>query len=171
MLLIYSLITIISIFLLTNIFINYHIDNELQNELDIYSEVIFNIEKRFEEQDSITNSIANGINTQPKVIEEVKVLVENTYEEYLSYKLDKFSSSNMKQIDLTYLINTILADRAGALAICINNKDQQYISEIVLNHNKWYDLKNEESKSKYVRKITKPIKSIDSMYIIAYIDI
>ena len=96
MLLIYSLITIISIFLLKDIFINYHIDNELQNELDIYSEVIFNIEKRFEEQDSITNSIANGINTQPKVIEEVKVLVENTYEEYLSYKLDKFSSSNMK---------------------------------------------------------------------------
>ena len=95
MLLIYSLITIISIFLLTNIFINYHIDNELQNELDIYSEVVYNIEKRFEEQDRIANSIANGINTQPKVIEEVKVLVENTYEEYVSYKLDKFSSSNM----------------------------------------------------------------------------
>ena len=43
MLLIYSLITIVSIFLLTNIFINYQIDNQLQNELDIYSEVIFNI--------------------------------------------------------------------------------------------------------------------------------
>lgn len=171
MLLIYSLITIISIFLLTNIFINYHIDNELQNELDIYSEVIFNIEKRFEEQDSITNSIANGINTQPKVIEEVKVLVENTYEEYLSYKLDKFSSSNMKQIDLNYLINTILSDRTGALAVCINNKDKEYISEIVLNHNKWYDLKTEKDTTKYIRKITKPIKSIDSMYTIAYIDI
>ena len=171
MLLIYSLITIISIFLLTNIFINYHIDNELQNELDIYSEVIFNIEKRFEEQDSITNSIANGINTQPKVIEEVKVLVENTYEEYLSYKLDKFLSSNMKQIDLRYLINTILANRAGSLAVCINNKDKEYISEIVLNHNKWYSLKIEEDTPKYIRKITKPIKSIDSMYTIAYIDI
>ena len=170
MLLIYSLITIISIFLLKDIFINYHIDNELQNELDIYSEVIFNIEKRFEEQDSITNSIANGINTQPKVIEEVKVLVENTYEEYLSYKLDKFSSSNMKQIDLNYLINTILSDRTGALAVCINNKDKEYISEIVLNYNKWYDLKIEKDTPKYIRKITKPIKSIDSMYTIAYID-
>lgn len=171
MLLIYSLITIISIFLLTNIFINYHIDNELQNELDVYSEVIFNIEKRFEEQDSIANSIANGINTQPKVIEEVKVLVENTYEEYLSYKLDKFSSSNVRQIDLNYLIDTILSDRAGALAVCINNKDKEYISEIVLNHNKWYDLKIEKDAPKYIRKITKPIKSIDSMYTIAYIDI
>lgn len=171
MLLIYSLITIISIFLLKDIFINYHIDNELQNELDIYSEVVFNIEKRFEEQDSITNSIANGINTQPKVIEEVKVLVENTYEEYLSYKLDKFSSSNMKQIDLNYLINTILSDRTGALAVCINNKDKEYISEIVLNYNKWYDLKIEKDTPKYIRKITKPIKSIDSMYTIAYIDI
>ena len=171
MLLIYSLITIISIFLLTNIFINYHIDNELQNELDIYSEVVFNIEKRFEEQDRIANSIANGINTQPKVIEEVKVLVENTYEEYVSYKLDKFSSSNMKQIDLNYLINTILSDRTGALAVCINNKDKEYISEIVLNHNKWYDLKTEKDTTKYIRKITKPIKSIDSMYTIAHIDI
>ena len=171
MLLIYSLITIISIFLLTNIFINYHIDNELQNELDIYSEVVFNIEKRFEEQDRIANSIANGINTQPKVIEEVKVLVENTYEEYVSYKLDKFSSSNMKQIDLNYLIKTILSDRTGALAVCINNKDKEYISEIVLNHNKWYDLKTEKDTTKYIRKITKPIKSIDSMYTIAYIDI
>ena len=171
MLLIYSLITIISIFLLKDIFINYHIDNELQNELDIYSEVVFNIEKRFEEQDRIANSIANGINTQPKVIEEVKVLVENTYEEYLSYKLDKFSSSNMKQIDLNYLINTILSDRTGALAVCINNKDKEYISEIVLNHNKWYDLKTEKDTTKYIRKITKPIKSIDSMYTIAYIDI
>lgn len=171
MLLIYSLITIVSIFLLTNIFINYQIDNQLQNELDIYSEVIFNIEKRFEEQDSIANSIANGINTQPKVIEEVKILVENTYEEYLSYKLDKFLSSNMKQIDLRYLINTILANRAGSLAVCINNKDKEYISEIVLNHNKWYSLKIEENTPKYIRKITKPIKSIDSMYTIAYIDI
>lgn len=171
MLLIYSLITVISIFLLVNIFIDYHIDNELQNELDIYSEAIFNIEKRFEEQNSIANSIANGINTQPKVIEEVKMLVENTYEEYLSYKLDKFSASNMKLIDLKYLINTILADRAGALAVCINNRDKEYISEIVLNHNKWYDLKNEKSKSKHVRKITKPIKSIDSMYTVAYMDI
>lgn len=171
MLLIYSLITIISIFLLTNIFINYHIDNELQNELDIHSEVIFNIEKRFEEQDSIANSIANGINTQPKVIEEVKVLVENTYEEYLSYKLDKFSSSNIKQIDLNYLINTILSDRTSTLAVCINNKDKEYISEIVLNHNKWYKLKVEKDTPKYIRKITKPIKSIDSMYTIAYLDI
>src|SRR5699024_3870969 len=171
MLLIYSLITIVSIFLLTNIFINYQIDNQLQNELDIYSEVIFNIEKRFEEQDSIANSIANGINTQPKVIEEVKILVENTYEEYLSYKLDKFLSSNMKQIDLRYLINTILANRAGSLAVCINNKDKEYTSEIVLNHNKWYSLKIEEDTPKYIRKITKPIKSIDSMYTIAYIDI
>ena len=171
MLLIYSLITIVSIFLLTNIFINYQIDNQLQNELDIYSEVIFNIEKRFEEQDSIANSIANGINTQSKVIEEVKILVENTYEEYLSYKLDKFLSSNMKQIDLRYLINTILANRAGSLAVCINNKDKEYISEIVLNHNKWYSLKIEEDTPKYIRKITKPIKSIDSMYTIAYIDI
>lgn len=171
MLLIYSLITVVSIFLLVNIFIDYHIDNELQNELDIYSEAIFNIEKRFEEQNSIANSIANGINTQPKVIEEVKMLVENTYEEYLSYKLDKFSASNMKLIDLKYLINTILADRAGALAVCINNRDKEYISEIVLNHNKWYDLKNEKSKSKHVRKITKPIKSIDSMYTVAYMDI
>ena len=171
MLLIYSLITIVSIFLLTNIFINYQIDNQLQNELDIYSEVIFNIEKRFEEQDSIANSIANGINTQPKVIEEVKILVENTYEEYLIYKLDKFLSANRKQIDLRYLINTILANRAGSLAVCINNKDKEYISEIVLNHNKWYSLKIEEDTPKYIRKITKPIKSIDSMYTIAYIDI
>ena len=94
-----------------------------------------------------------------------------TYEEYLSYKLDKFLSSNMKQIDLRYLINTILANRAGSLAVCINNKDKEYISEIVLNHNKWYSLKIEEDTPKYIRKITKPIKSIDSMYTIAYIDI
>ena len=38
-----ALIVFLSIFLLTNIFINYQIDNQLQNELDIYSEVIFNI--------------------------------------------------------------------------------------------------------------------------------
>ena len=44
MLLIYSLITVVSIFLLTSVFISYYIENELQNELEIYSEVIFNIE-------------------------------------------------------------------------------------------------------------------------------
>ena len=171
MLLTYSLITIVSIFLLNYIFISYYVDNELQNESDIYSEVIFNIERAFEEQDNLSNSIANGINTQPEVIEEIKILVENTYEEYLNYKLDKFSSSNMKQTDLRYLINTILADREEILAVCINNKDKEYRSEIVLNHNKWYNLKLEKDISKYVRKITKPIKSIDSMYTIAYVDI
>ena len=31
----------------------------------------------------------------------------------------------MKQIDLNYLINTILSDRTGALAVCINNKDKE----------------------------------------------
>lgn len=171
MLLTYSLITIVSIYLLTYIFISYYVDNEVQNELEIYSEVIFNIEKRFEEQDSLANSIANGINTQPKVIEEVKMLVENTYEEYLSYKLDRFSSSNMKQIDLKYLINTILGDRDGILAVCINNKDREYRNEIVLNHNRWDNLKFEKGTSSYIRKISKPIKSIDSMYTIAYVDI
>lgn len=171
MLLTYSLITIVSIYLLIYIFISYYVDNEVQNELEIYSEVIFNIEKRLEEQDSLANSIANGINTQPKVIEEVRMLVENTYEEYLSYKLDRFSSSNIKQIDLKYLINTILGDREGILAVCINNKDREYRNEIVLNHNRWDNLKFEKDTSSYIRKISKPIKSIDSMYIIAYVDI
>ena len=71
MLLIYSSITIIAIFLLTAVFISYYVDNELQNELNIHSEVIFNIEKRFEEQDNISNSVINGINTQPKIIDEI----------------------------------------------------------------------------------------------------
>jgi len=171
MLLTYSLITIVSIFLLTYIFISYYIDSELQNELDIYSEVVFNIERRFKEQDSLSNAISNGINAQPKVIEEVKILVENTYEEYLSYKLERFSLTNIKQIDLRYLINTILGDREDILGVCINNKDKEYRTEIVLNHNKWYNLKLEKDTPKHIRKISKPIKSIDSMYTIAYVDI
>jgi len=171
MLLTYSLITIVSMFLLTYIFISYYIDSELQNELDIYSEVVFNIERIFKEQDIISNSISNGINAQPKVIEEVKILVENTYEEYLSYKLERFSLTNIKQIDLRYLINTILGDREDILGVCINNKDKEYRTEIVLNHNKWYNLKLEKDTPKHIRKISKPIKSIDSMYTIAYVDI
>lgn len=171
MLLIYSVITIVAIFLLTNIFINYYIDNELENELDIHSEVMFNIEKRFEEQNSISNSVANGINTQTKITDEINVLTTSTYEEYLSYKLDNFMLTNIKQIDLKYLLDTVLANRNDVLAVVINDKNKEYKNEIVMNYDKWYDLKNILDEDKYTRKITKPIKNVDSMYTIGYIDI
>lgn len=68
MLLIYSAITIVSICLLSNIFLKYYLESELQNELNIHSEMIFNIEKRFEEQDIVSTSLINGINTQKRLL-------------------------------------------------------------------------------------------------------
>lgn len=171
MLLIYSSITIIAIFLLTAVFISYYVDNELQNELNIHSEVIFNIEKRFEEQDNISNSVINGINTQPKIIDEILKLTTSTYEEYLSYKLDNFSITNTKQLDLKYLLDTMLSNRNDVLAVVINDKNKEYKNEIVLNYDKWYDIKNDPEAVKYIRKITRPIKNVDTMYTIGYIDI
>ena len=171
MLLIYSSITIIAIFLLTGVFISYYLENELQNELNIHSEVIFNIEKRFEEQDNISNSIINGINTQPKIIEEISMLTTSTYEQYLSYKLDNFSISNTKQLDLKYLLDTMLSNRGDVLAVVINDKNKEYKNEIVFNHDKWYDLKNNDESNKYIRKITKHVQNVDTMYTIGYIDI
>ena len=169
MLLIYSLITIISISLLTTVFIIYYSENELQNELNIHSEVIFNIEKRFEEQDTIGNSVINGINTQPKIIDEIVKLTTATYEEYLSYKLDNYSVAKNKQLDLRYLLDTILSNRSDALAVVISDKNKEYKNEIVLNYDKWYDTK--DNKNKYIRKITRTIKNVDTMYNIGYIDI
>lgn len=170
-LVIYSTITIIAIFLLTNVFLRYYTDNQIQNEKNIHSEVIFNIEKIFEEQERVVNSIANGINTQPKIIEEIRVLNENSYEKYLSYKLDKFSLNNIKQIDLKYLIDTVLSNRSDVLAVIINDKDNNYKTEIVLNYDKWYRYKNNSSESAYLRNISKPVKSIYSNNIVGYIDI
>ncbi|MDO7202902.1 hypothetical protein Q5M85_00070 [Paraclostridium bifermentans] len=40
----------------------------------------------------------------------------------------------------------------------------------MFKHSDWYKLKN-KLKSKYIRKITKPIKNIDSTYVIGYVDI
>lgn len=171
MLLIYTIITITSIFLLSYVFINYYIDNELQNELKIHSEVILNIEKRFEEQNSLTNSIANGINTQPGIVEEISMLVGATYEEYLNYKLDNFYISSRKNVDLKYVIDTILSNRKDSLAVVINDKNQQFKREIVLNYDKWYDIKKSTSEDIYVRKISKPIKNMDTMYTVGYIDV
>ncbi|MGL5315352.1 MAG: sensor histidine kinase [Peptostreptococcaceae bacterium] len=171
MLLIYSGITIIAIFLLANIFITYYIDNQLNNELNIHSEVILNIEKRFEDQNNISNSIANGINTQPKITDEISVLTTSTFEEYLSYKLDNLNTSNAKQLDLKYLINTILSNRNDVLAVVVNDKDKQYKTEVVLNYDKWYNIKHKQENNKNVRRITKTIKNIDSIDTIGYIDI
>ncbi|MGL5694564.1 MAG: hypothetical protein ACRCXA_10840, partial [Peptostreptococcaceae bacterium] len=71
MLLIYSAVCIISICLLSSLFLKYYTDNQVQNELNIHSEVIYNIEKRFEEQENVSNSVINGINTQSKITDEV----------------------------------------------------------------------------------------------------
>ncbi|WP_419742625.1 sensor histidine kinase [Paraclostridium dentum] len=170
MLLIYSAITIVSICLLSNIFLKYYLESELQNELNIHSEMIFNIEKRFEEQDIVSTSLINGINTQKKITDEIQMLINSTYEDYISYKLDKFSSTNVKEADLDYVVKTILSGRSDALAIIINDKNKEYVSELVFKHSDWYKLKN-KLKSKYIRKITKPIKNIDSTYVIGYVDI
>lgn len=170
MLLIYTIITITAIFLLSYIFINYYIDNELQNELKIHSEVIYNIEKRFEEQNSLTNSIVNGINTQPRIVEEISMLVGATYEEYLNYKLDNFNISNGKNVDLKYVIDTILSNRKDALAVIINDKNKQFKREIVLSYDTWYDIKGIKNDA-HIRKISKTIKNMDTMYTVGYIDI
>ncbi|MGL5506602.1 MAG: sensor histidine kinase, partial [Paraclostridium sp.] len=170
MLLIYSTITVIAIYLLTTIFLKYYVDNEIQNELNIHSELIFNIEKRFEEQNIVSNSVINGINTQKHITDEISILISSTYEDYISYKLDKFVASNTKQADLDYVLSTILSGREDALAVIINDKNREYVSEIVLKHDRWYKFKN-KIKSRYVRKITKPIKNVDSEYILGYIDI
>lgn len=171
MLLIYTVITITAIFLLSYVFINYYIDNELQNEHKIHSEVTFNIEKRFEEQNSLANSVVNGINTQPRIVEEISILVGATYEEYLNYKLDNFTVSGGKNVDLKYVIDTILSNRKDALAVVINDKNHEFKREIVLNHDTWYDIKNSKGEYPHVRKITKPIKNMDTMYTVGYIEV
>lgn len=171
MLLTYCATTIISIFLLMNILINYHIDSEIKNELNIHSEVVFNIEKRLEEQDRICESVSNGINRQPKIAEEIKILTTSKYEDYISNKLDKFNISNIKQIDLKYLVDTMLGNRDDALAVVVNDKNKEFKSEFVLNHDKWYDIKNKKGEGKYIRKITKKVNNVDTIYTIGYIDI
>ncbi len=168
MLLIYSSITIISTSLLAAVFIRYYIENELQNELNIHSEVIFSIEKILEEQDRISNSVINGINTREELISEIDVLNNSSFEEYLNYNLDRYSIYN-KQIDLKYLVNTILSNKKDALAVVIKDKDKVFRNELVLNYTKWYDKKDKNKNQ--VRKITKAIKGKDQMYTLGYIDI
>ncbi|MGL4912493.1 MAG: sensor histidine kinase, partial [Romboutsia sp.] len=147
-----------------------YIDNQFQNELNIHSEVIFNIEKSFEEQETASNSVINGINTQPNILDEINILTNSTYEEYISYKLDNYNESNVKQIDLKYLLDTILSNRNDALAVVLKDKDKEYKNEFVLKREKWYPIKNKQENA-YTRRITKPIKNIDTMYTIGYIDI
>lgn len=171
MLLAYSAISVVSICLLANIFFNYYMDNEIQNELKIHSEVIYNIEKRFEEQNNISNSLINGINTQRKITDELSVLINKSYEEYLNYKLDNFYRNNSKQVDFNYLLETILSNRKDVLAVVVNNKDKKPVNEIVLNHDKWYKIKNTNKDINQIRKISKPIKNIDLLYTLGYIDI
>lgn len=170
MLLIYSAITVIAIYLLATIFLKYYVDNEIQNQLNIHSELIFNVEKRFEEQNIVSNSVINGINTQKHITDEISTLISSTYEEYISYKLDKFMISNTKQPDLDYVLSTILSGREDALAVVINDKNKEYVSEIVLKYDRWYELKNKMN-HRYIRKISKPIRNVDSEYILGYIDI
>ena len=168
MLLIYSVMTIISILLLALIFIFYYIENELQNELNIHSEVIFNIEKILEEQDRISNSVINGINTQDELINEINILNNYSFEEYLNYKLDKYSVYN-KQIDLKYLIDTILSNKKDALAVVINDKNKEFRSELVLNYTKWYEKKYQNNNK--LRVISKPIIDKNFLYTLGYMDI
>lgn len=168
MLLIYSSITIISISLLSAVFICYYIENELQNELNIHSKVIFNIENILEEQDRISNSVINGINTREELINEINVINNYSFEEYLNYKLDRYSLYN-KQIDLKYLVDTMLSNKKDALAVVINDKNKEFRNELVLNHTNWYEKKSQINSR--IRKITKPIKGKDPMYTLGYIDI
>ena len=168
MLLIYSSITIISISLLSAVFICYYIENELQNELNIHSKVIFNIENILEEQDRISNSVINGINTREELINEINVINNYSFEEYLNYKLDRYSLYN-KQIDLKYLVDTMLSNKKDALAVVINDKNKEFRNELVLNHTNWYEKKSQSNSR--IRKITKPIKGKDPMYTLGYIDI
>lgn len=168
MLLIYSCITIISISLLSVVFICYYIDNELQNELNIHSKVIFNIENILEEQDRISNSVINGINTREELINEINVINNSSFEEYLNYKLDRYSIYN-KQIDLKYLVDTMLSNKKDALAVVINDKNKEFRNELVLNHTNWYEKKNQSNNT--IRKISKPIRGKDPMYTLGYIDI
>lgn len=168
MLLIYSSITIISISLLSAVFICYYIENELQNELNIHSKVIFNIENILEEQDRISNSVINGINTREELINEINVINNYSFEEYLNYKLDRYSIYN-KQIDLKYLVDTMLSNKKDALAVVINDKNKEFRNELVLNHTNWYEKKSQINSR--IRKITKPIKGKDPMYTLGYIDI
>ncbi len=168
MLLIYSSMTIISISLLAAVFISYYIESELQNELNIHSEVIFNIEKILEEQDRISNSVINGINTREELINEINVLNNFSFEEYLNYKLDRYSIYN-KQIDLKYLVDTMLSNKKDALAVVITDKNKEFRNELVLNYTSWYEKKDQNNNR--IRKISKPIKGKNPMYTLGYIDI
>lgn len=170
MLLIYSAITIMSISLLVTIFLSGYINDSIQNQVDIHSEVIFNIEKHLYDQNRISDSVANGINTQSKVTDEITVLVNSSYEEYLNYKLDSFNVSNYNSLDLKYLLDTMLSNRSDVLAIRVNNKDNEFVSEIVLNYDKWYDKKNYQP-DKYMRSVRKTIKNINLANTIGSIDI
>ncbi|BBH22727.1 two-component sensor histidine kinase [Paenibacillus baekrokdamisoli] len=128
LLLIYSIITVVSLAVLSIFVYKYFTDTLVQKELDLNKQALDSVSTYLDNKYSSAQQIVKQLYQDNTVMEDVKYFLENDFDQYLRYRLNRYASSSgfTTQSFVKYFRNP-LEDDTDIRSIALYSQKQNFV--------------------------------------------
>ncbi|MGG4488061.1 sensor histidine kinase [Metabacillus idriensis] len=137
-LMVYSIILILVMFLLLSVLWNYYTDVVVQREQDENMRILNEVSSYFDQKDDFVNQVVREMYTKDDIIYDISYSLQNNYSSYLSYKLNKYSESpSFVPNNMETFVQTYFSDEKDINAISFASDEEKYEYLFIFNHFRW----------------------------------
>lgn len=151
-LLVYSVILILVMFLLLSVMWNYYTDVVVKREQDANMRILNEVSSYFDEKEEFVSQVVREMYTKDDIIYDISYSLQNNYSSYLSYKLNKYSESpSFVPNNMETFVQTYFSEEPDINAISFSSEEEQYEYLFIFNHYRWGRSIKDEKQSSYIQ--------------------
>lgn len=139
-LLLTSSITIIATVSILFIMIsNYYSEVIIQREMDLNNRILDRVDEYFIEKENDVTNMIRGLYTDNVLVEDLSYALQNGYEDYLKYRLDRYTaSSNFLPTDINVYFKGYFNQHDDVNALSLHSLKSSYMEYLfIYNHSRW----------------------------------
>lgn len=142
----YSVIILLCMFLLFSLLSQYYTEVVVQRELDANTRILERVETYFNRKHDYVDSVFKELYFKTDLIEDISFALQHDYNQYLSYRLDRYSeSSSFVPSDLETFIENYFSQDSDVNAVSINSDATLSEYLYIFNHYRWSQSVNQVS--------------------------
>lgn len=132
-----TIIATVSVLLVT--ITNYYSDVIVQREMDLNTRTLERVDDYFSERELDVTNVVRGIYGKSELIDEMSFALQNGYEDYFKYRLDRYTTStSFTPTNITIFFNTYFDQHTNVNAVSLRSDDIPSIEHLfIYNHRRW----------------------------------
>jgi two-component system, sensor histidine kinase YesM len=150
----YSIIILLFMFLLFSVLANYYTEVVVQRELDANTRTLEKVEAFFNRKQDYVDSVFKELYMKTDLIQDFSFALQHDYDQYLSYRLDKYSESrSFVPSNIESFIQMYFMQDSDANAVSISSDSTQVEYLFIFNHYRWSQSVKETSEMEQNHKL------------------